>query len=253
MVSEVERIRRAYQDRDNSGVTAFFAYTNPAFAFHMQEREWAILRALREHNISLNGAKILEVGCGTGHVLQRFVEFGAVDAWGLELMENRASIAKRRYPNLHIQRGNASALPYPDGAFDMVMQFMCVSSVLDTALRKEIAREMWRVLRPGGTFLSYDLRPFTTIYTRTRALLGMVKRFFVKSKKQLEGHITPTKPLSLAEIRSWQLGVEPAIYKVSLDFRLARIALYSRLAADMLALMPWLRTSHLIILRKPSI
>ena len=253
MVSEIERIRQAYQDRDNSGVTAQFSYANPAFAFHMQEREWAILRALGEQKISLDGAKILEVGCGTGHVLQRFVEFGAEDAWGLELMENRASIAKRRYPNLHIQRGNAASLPYSDGAFDMVMQFMCISSVLDMTLRKEIAHEMWRVLRPGGTFLSYDMRPSTGVYARTRSLLGMVKRFFIKSRKQIGGHITPTKPLGLDEISSWQLGGEPGIYKVSLDFKLARIALYSHFAADMLALLPWLRNSYLVTLRKPLV
>jgi len=250
MLDEIERIKQAYQQRDSSEANSIYTYANPAFAFHMQEREWAILKLFRKENIVLKGAKILEVGCGTGHILQRLVEFGAEEAWGLELMQNRASIAKKRYPILHIQRGNAAQLPYGDSVFDLVIQFMCISSVLDEAIRKDIASEMWRVLRPGGVLLSYDLRPTESVYKWIRSWLVTLKRFIVM-RHQTGEHLTAIKPLSLEEINSWNFGVAPKVYSLSLDFQLARLSGYSRLAADFLALIPWLRTSYLIVLHKP--
>ena len=54
---------------------------------------------------------------------------------------------------------NAAELPFPDGEFDLVTHFTCLSSVLDPGLRAAIAAEMWRVVRPGGVVLSFDMRP----------------------------------------------------------------------------------------------
>lgn len=251
MNDEIERIRQAYRERDASGVTAFFSYQNPAFAFHMQEREWAILAAFRDLNFSLSKAKVLEVGCGNGHILQRFIEFGADEAWGIELMENRVAMARQRYSGLHVQQGDAASLPYTEGMFDVVMQFMCVSSVLDREVRKQIANEMWRVLRPGGVFLSYDLRPPSKTYRLVRSVLGRAKRLFVRPKLRELGHVTPIGPLGMDEFRTWGLGMEMKVYSLSLDFKLAKVAMYCRPLAEMLALFPWLRTSFLIVMRKP--
>lgn len=248
---EIERIRQTYQKRDASGITAFFSYQNPAFAFHMLEREWAILTAFRELQFDLSNAKVLEVGCGSGHILQRFIEFGAEEASGIELMENRVAMARQRYPRLHVQQGDAASLPYSAGTFDVVMQFMCISSVLDKKVRKQIANEMWRVLRPGGVFMSYDLRPPSKTYRVIRSTLGRINRFFVTSKSRDSDHATPIDPLGLEEFRSWGLGVEMKVYSLSLDFKLAKVARHCRPLAELLASLPWLRTSFLIVLRKP--
>jgi ubiquinone/menaquinone biosynthesis C-methylase UbiE len=256
LTDEIERIRQAYRERDASSVTDAFSYQNPAFAFHMRERESAILAALRQMNFSLQGAKVLEVGCGTGHILQRFIEFGAAQAWGIELMENRVAIANRSYPDLRITQGNAAALPYEDGSFDVVMQFMCISSVLDGVVRKQIATEMWRTLKPGGIFLSYDLRPPSWAYTFPRALVGKVLPDTVKNKirqrrAQGTGHVTPIKPLGLDEIGSWSLGRDGNIYSLSLAWKWVTVAQRHALLERILALLPWLRTAYLVVLRKP--
>lgn len=160
---ETDRIRAEYTRRDRLGLSRIYSYSNPAFVFHMQEREWAVLRLLRSEKIKLDGVSVLEVGCGSGHILQRFLEFGARRVAGIDLMESRVETAKRSYPHLHLAVGNGAQLPYPNDSFDLVAQFMCLSSVLDPAMREQIADEMWRVLRPGGTMLSYDLRPFPLI------------------------------------------------------------------------------------------
>jgi ubiquinone/menaquinone biosynthesis C-methylase UbiE len=50
----------------------------------------------------------------------------------------------------------AHTLDFPDAAFDVVHHSMMFSSVTGAPLRDCIAAAMWRVLRPGGTLLSYD-------------------------------------------------------------------------------------------------
>ncbi len=52
--------------------------------------------------------------------------------------------------------GNAETLPYADGSFDIVLCFMVFTSVLDDNMKRKIASEMTRVLKPSGIIIWYD-------------------------------------------------------------------------------------------------
>ena len=110
---ETARIQQEYLRRDAAGhVQTIYSFTNPAFVFHMQEREWSVLSLLRARGIEFRNRSILEVGCGNGHILQRFLEFGVDKATGIDLMMNRIRDGKRRYPLLNLIQGNAAFLPF---------------------------------------------------------------------------------------------------------------------------------------------
>ncbi|MGB9627195.1 MAG: class I SAM-dependent methyltransferase [Thermodesulfobacteriota bacterium] len=257
---ELERITREYSRRDRLGCSRIYTYTNPAYLFHIQEREWAILQLLKEEGIELKGLSILDVGCGTGNVLHRFIEFGARSANGIDLMESRIKIAKERYPHLQLVRGNAAQLPYARGSFDLVMQFMCLSSVLDQNMRKEIANEMWRVLRPGGALLFYDLRPrplTARLLFRFFSVLKRVLKLLMREDKNANPSIesyppTPIKPLTLKEIKNL-FSRDPVKWRVvSLDFNLSWVAGKIRFLAYLLTYLVFLRTHYLVLFRKIS-
>src|SRR5207249_4035972 len=57
-----------------------------------------------------------------------------------------------------VVQADAAALPFADDSFDVVAQFTTLSSILDPGLRRSVADEMRRVLRPGGAILWYDMR-----------------------------------------------------------------------------------------------
>ena len=108
-----------------------------------------ILDRLIRRRIALPGdARILEIGCGTGHNLPMLQRFGAVDA--IEIDPAAREMASRRLGKPVM----ASPLPalegVEDGAYDMV-------AILDVLEHIEADREallgIARKLRPGGRIL----------------------------------------------------------------------------------------------------
>lgn len=97
------------------------------------------------------GGRVLDVGCGPGVIVQEVLDLGC-DLWGVDgspRMIAKCREAFGRSPRAHFSVGNAMALPFADGTFDLVM---CMG-VIDRLAQPELAiRELARVLRPNGTF-----------------------------------------------------------------------------------------------------
>lgn len=158
--NDLDRLQREYRRRAaRLAHSDRYALTNPAHLFTVQQRQRAFARALRRENLlPLAEKRILELGCGSGDILQELLAFGANPAllFGMDLIADRVATAADQYPHLPLSIANGMQLPYPDGAFDMVLQYTVFSSILDTAVQAQIAAEMRRVLRPGGVILWYD-------------------------------------------------------------------------------------------------
>lgn len=97
------------------------------------------------------GDKVLDVACGTGVVALTAARQGA-EVTGLDITPELVAHAKENARIMGLEarfeEGDAEALPYDDGAFDVVVsQFGHMF-----APRPEVVtQEMLRVLRPGGT------------------------------------------------------------------------------------------------------
>jgi len=95
------------------------------------------------------GARILDVGCGTGEYIQRANELG-FSASGVEPAEAMRKAAIEKNPGSAILNGVATELPFRDSTFDLVI---CIEVLryLHNADNRQALREMYRVLKPGGT------------------------------------------------------------------------------------------------------
>ncbi len=156
---ELERIRAAYDRRKKNIPAGRYARVQSAHLLLLQEREQAVAALLRQAGIeSLRGLRILDVGCGLGATLRQLLDYDAEPArlFGLDLLRERVHGARSLAPHLQFACGNAAQLPFPDGSFDIVLQFAVFTSVLDAAMRQAIAREILRVLAKRGNFIWYD-------------------------------------------------------------------------------------------------
>jgi ubiquinone/menaquinone biosynthesis C-methylase UbiE len=74
-------------------------------------------QAFRAEIAALNPARLCDVGCGAGTLLAYAQSLG-VAATGIE--PDAAKVAEANGRGLDIRQGTAEALPFPDGAFDLV-------------------------------------------------------------------------------------------------------------------------------------
>ncbi len=183
---ELTRLKAEYEYRaSNNLYKERYSFFNDATLLHVHSLERNLLALLKRHKFtSLAEKKILDVGCGSGGHLRRFLDYGALPAnlSGIDLMAPRIEQARRLHPGINWDIDSAHELPYADASFDLVMSFVVFSSILDESLRQKIADEMWRVRKPGGLILVYD---FVYSNPGNAAVVGisqrMVKQLFHRS------------------------------------------------------------------------
>lgn len=101
------------------------------------------------------GKDVLEVGCGTGLVLDRLATF-ARSAKGIDL--SPGMLEKARARGLDVVEGSATDLPFEDATFDVTCSFKVLAHVPDVG---RALAEMARVTRPGGVVLAELYNPFS--------------------------------------------------------------------------------------------
>jgi SAM-dependent methyltransferase len=157
---EEARIRDVYARRKEHVPKDRYSWFNPGNLLNEQELERCLLASLAKFNHSpLNNKQILDVGCGSGHVLRNLIRWGArpENVFGVDLIEDRIATARRLLPNsVSLATGNATGLDFPDQTFDLIFQCTMFSSILDDEVRQRVAKEMWRLLRQGGCVVWYD-------------------------------------------------------------------------------------------------
>jgi SAM-dependent methyltransferase len=109
------------------------------------------------------GGRVLDVGCGPGHLSIRLAREHGLEVTGLDLDPAMIERAQANAERLEAEGGgrpsflvgDVAALPFPDGSFDLVVSTLSMHHWEDpSAALAEIAR----VLRPGGRALIWDLR-----------------------------------------------------------------------------------------------
>lgn len=131
-----------------------------------------VMRRLLDEHDWRGDEQVLDVGCGRGLVAigaaRRLGSDGKVhglDLWqARDLSDNNpgsatanaeaAGVADR----LVIDTGDMRAMPYADGQFDVIASMTAIHNIEDKPGHTQAVAEIWRVTKPGGHILIYDIR-----------------------------------------------------------------------------------------------
>lgn len=115
--------------------------------------------ALREQPGGPGAARLLDVACGTGSFLREIKRnYPRLSVTGLDLSAPYLSVAERQlreWSRVNLVEGAAEAMPLGDAAFDVVTCIYMFHE-LPPQTRAAVAKEIVRVLRPGGTLILVD-------------------------------------------------------------------------------------------------
>jgi ubiquinone/menaquinone biosynthesis C-methylase UbiE len=143
---KMEETRVAYNHWHERKAVEEFAQTEVFYPWHR-----TVARLLP----NLNGASVLEVGCGRGDFslwLARKYPLAAIT--GIDFAESAIAAALTKLPphnfNLRFLLDDAESLTFPAATFDHVISCECLEHVPQP---DKMVREMARVLKPSGRFI----------------------------------------------------------------------------------------------------
>lgn len=207
----------------------YWTLFKPLALFYRHQLEVALTRALRREGVALEDKRILEDGCERGNLVRLLLELGAAPGRCVGLDRDEAALRDGRAKTaaaVHLVRGDAAALPFRDGAFDVVFQSLLFSSLPPGETRERAAREMERVLAEGGVLVWYD--------------------FVERAKEGLP------RGLELDEVRALFPGWRLAVSKFGLRFRWVHVLVNKWLwLTQTLASLGVARSHYVIIMRRP--
>jgi ubiquinone/menaquinone biosynthesis C-methylase UbiE len=93
------------------------------------------------------GGDLLDIGCGTGLFVSKYIEHGGRGT-GLDISEKMVAKARKRCPQCEFTVGVGEKLPFRNESFDAISSLLVFSYVKDP---EAMLSETFRVLRPGGS------------------------------------------------------------------------------------------------------
>jgi ubiquinone/menaquinone biosynthesis C-methylase UbiE len=155
------------------------------------------------------GDHCLEVGFGRLGWLGELISWGVPETnlHGIELDEVRVKSAKELLPLADLRVGDATKLPWDDGAFRLVIASTVFTSVLDPSVRQLLAKEILRVLPIGGALLWYDFAINNPGNSNVRKVDRSELRSLFPQSRRIIKSITLAPPLArFIAPRSWALA-----------------------------------------------
>jgi ubiquinone/menaquinone biosynthesis C-methylase UbiE len=153
-------------------------------------RDWIFKSRLIAEAEIAPGQRVLDVGCGTGTlaIMVRQAQPGA-DVTGLDADPRMLKVARAKAAglglNVHFDEGMAHELPYPDASFDRVLSSLMIHH-LKTPDKERLAREVQRVLKPGGRMHVID---FCRPYTAFGKVVGPLLHAFEEADDNIDGRL----------------------------------------------------------------
>ena len=210
VAAERERVQAEYQRRAQEVDRDLYAPWHPAEMLMRSGRKRVAAAMLNEAGVFPKpGDSCLEVGFGSLGWLGDLISWGVreTDLHGIELDAARAQQAREILPMADLREGDATALPWEDNTFRLVIVSTVLTSILDSKVRRLVANEITRVLAPGGALLWYDFAVNNPKNRHVRKVgRGELQQLFPRCSGKIKP-VTLAPPLArVVAPKSWALA-----------------------------------------------
>mgnify|MGYP001586357550 FL=1 len=120
-----------------------------------------LTQALRRYNINVEGARVLDIGSGTGFFVEYYLNRGAGAVSGLDITDVSVELLSRKFPDCRFSRLDISKSRYPAAdKFDIINVFDVLYHIVDDGDFRSAIKNMAVCARAGaGLFITDSLRP----------------------------------------------------------------------------------------------
>jgi len=208
---------------DNEKLNNLYVQSKLTYDKEVDNLKITYISALKPILNTLNkNAKILEIGCGNGFVLEELDKLGYKNCFGVEPSidaVNKAGKFKKRIANSYFKKGL-----FKEDSFDLIFIFQTLDHIPNP---NEFLQECYKALKPGGHLYAYnhnvesltakvmgEKSPIFDIEHTFLYSLKTVREIFEKNGFKVNSVIEPWNTLSLKHL-IWLLPI-PNILKKNL-------------------------------------
>ncbi len=220
---------------------------------HNRKLHSLVLDWLIELGTLTTTSTVLEIGCGTGNYIRKIAEETGAMCQGVDPSREMLQIARHSNDSGQPEQGRelagmtvtfvegaAERLPLPDGTFDLAFSVDVIHHIQP---RDEAAREMYRVLKPGGiaviaTESEGDIRhrtPQVTYFPETIGIelqryptIGVIERELADAGFTVADAISVSMPHTVDDLRSYRDKAFSSLHLIPVEAFVAGIARMER-------------------------
>lgn len=133
------------------------------YAYDQPHRLRAVGQALSRAKVSMNSnMKILDIGCGTGDLIESLMKHGEPEITGLDISDKTIEYAKRRFAaheKVRLLTAGVEEMDFPSSSFDMVIGINILQHIADEQVFFKAIENIVRVTKMDGHILVMDFSP----------------------------------------------------------------------------------------------
>ena len=124
------------------------------------------------HCVLPKGAKVLDIGCGTGATTEHLIQRYQLEAVGVDPSPTLIACGLKRNPSLSLIEATGQDLPFSEGEAEGILAECALSVMGDT---RKVLTEFSRILKPDGVLI------LTDVYARNPARADALRRLPLSS------------------------------------------------------------------------
>jgi 2-polyprenyl-3-methyl-5-hydroxy-6-metoxy-1,4-benzoquinol methylase len=157
VTAQFDRYNQTYDEILNSAI----AFSGLNVDFFTRAKAQYLTRIMTDRFGDPSRLDLLDVGCGTGN-LHPLLAQGVRSIQGVDVSSECLATARERNPRIDYRLYEGNTLPFGDAAFDVVFT-ICVMHHVPPNDWLPFARELRRVVKPGGIALVFEHNPYNPL------------------------------------------------------------------------------------------